>query len=160
MVYCGARGRAPNSRILLRGAILPAYVMPARGIVKVTGRSITTLLLRCLWLRCPACGRSSIVQRPFHIKHHCPSCDALFKREEGFFVGAIMVNVITTEFVVLAIYLICLPVIGSSYHLVLTALFIVALLFPVAFYHHSWSVWLSFDHLVETLPSNVKPGPS
>ena len=27
-----------------------------------------------------------------------------------------------------------------------------ALLFPVAFYHHSWSLWLAGDHLVEGLP--------
>jgi hypothetical protein len=34
----------------------------------------------------------------------------------------------------------------------LTLLFVVALLFPVAFYHHSWSLWLSGDHFVESLP--------
>jgi len=27
-----------------------------------------------------------------------------------------------------------------------------ALIFPVAFYHHSWSLWLGFDFLVESLP--------
>jgi hypothetical protein len=26
------------------------------------------------------------------------------------------------------------------------------LLFPVAFYHHSWSFWLGFDYLIESLP--------
>jgi hypothetical protein len=34
----------------------------------------------------------------------------------------------------------------------LTLLFAVALLFPVAFYHHAWSLWLAADHLVEGLP--------
>jgi hypothetical protein len=24
--------------------------------------------------------------------------------------------------------------------------------FPLAFYHHSWSFWLAFDYLVEGLP--------
>ena len=118
--------------------------------------SIITTLLRCLRLRCPVCGHSSIVQRPFKIKHHCPSCDALFMREEGFFVGAILVNVITTEIVILALYLISLLFISSHYQLVLAILFIAALLFPVAFYHHCWSIWLGFDHLVESLPKNSK----
>src|SRR2546421_8671771 len=113
-------------------------------------------LLRCLRLRCPVCGLPSIVQRPFKIKHHCPSCDALFMREEGFFVGAILVNVVTTEIFILIIYLICLVLLGINYQLVLTILFISALLFPVAFYHHSWSIWLGFDHIVETLPKNKK----
>jgi uncharacterized protein (DUF983 family) len=110
------------------------------------------VLLRSLALRCPACGESSIVQKPFHIRHHCPSCRSLFKREEGFFVGAILANVITTEFIILLVCLVWLTVAGASYEKVLPVLFVVALLFPVAFFHHSWSFWLSFDYLVESLP--------
>jgi hypothetical protein len=109
-------------------------------------------LSRCLRLRCPACGLSSIVERPFQIKHHCPACRALFKREEGFFVGAIVSNVLTTELAVLVAYLVCLPLASTRFDLLLGILFAVALLFPVAFYHHSWSVWLSADYLVESLP--------
>lgn len=92
------------------------------------------------------------MQSIFQIKHYCPSCHALFKREDGFFVGAIMVNVLTTELMILLLYAACLAVLGSKYELMLTILFIFALVFPVAFYHHSWSIWLSFDHLVESLP--------
>ena len=83
-------------------------------------------------------------------------CDALFMREEGFFVGAILVNVLTTEVVILLTYLICLVLMGINYQLVLTILFISAIIFPLAFYHHSWSIWLGFDHLVESLPKNSK----
>ena len=78
-------------------------------------------------------------------------------REAGFFVGAILVNVVTTEFVILAIYVLFLVVLGFGYQVVLPGLFAAALLFPVAFYHHSWSIWLGFDHLVETLPRNPTP---
>ena len=73
-------------------------------------------------------------------------------REEGFFVGAILVNVVTTEIVILLTYLVCLVALGIGYQLVLTVLFVSALLFPLAFYHHSWSIWLGFDHLIEGLP--------
>jgi uncharacterized protein DUF983 len=103
-------------------------------------------------LRCPACGQSRIIDRPFRIKHHCPNCRSLFKREEGFFVGAILANVMMTELVILITCVIWLMLIGSSYETVLAGLFIVALLFPVAFYHHSWSFWLGFDYLIESLP--------
>ncbi|HLL73371.1 MAG TPA: DUF983 domain-containing protein [Pyrinomonadaceae bacterium] len=119
-------------------------------------RSIIKTLSRALRLRCPVCGESSIVGSPFHIKHQCPACDALFKREDGFFVGAIMANVVTTEFVILVLYVAALPVINTRFELVLTILSAVALIFPVAFYHHSWSFWLGFDHLVETLPKAPK----
>lgn len=113
-------------------------------------------LSRSLRLKCPACGAASIVQSPFHIKHQCPACDVLFKREDGFFVGAIMANVVTTEFVILLLYVAALPVVNTRFELVLTCLSVVALVFPIAFYHHSWSFWLGFDHLVETLPQAPK----
>lgn len=113
---------------------------------------VTRMLARCLRLRCPACGRSSIARGAFQIRHHCPSCGALFKREEGFFVGAVAINLVTTELLILVVYGACLPLVMTRYELVIAALLCLALLFPVAFYHHSWSAWLCLDHLVESLP--------
>lgn len=115
-------------------------------------RPILKVLSRALWLRCPACGQSSLSERPFHIRHHCPECRSLFKREEGFFVGAILANVITTEFIILVVCLFSLLVVGAGYEKVLIVLFIVAVAFPVLFFHHSWSLWLAFDYLIEGLP--------
>jgi uncharacterized protein (DUF983 family) len=117
-------------------------------------RPFLKVLARALKLRCPACGQSSLIQRPFHIKHHCSSCCSLFKREEGFFVGAILANVMTTEFIILVVCLFSLLVLGASYQTVLVVLFIVALTFPLLFFHHSWSLWLAFDYLIESLPKH------
>lgn len=78
-------------------------------------------------------------------------CGALYQREEGFFVGALTINVITTELIILALYLTTMLIL-SNYQLILIILFVAGLLFPIAFYHHSWSIWLSLDHLVESLP--------
>ena len=77
---------------------------------------------------------------------------ALFKREDGFFVGAILANVVTTELVILVVCFFFLLIVGADYESVLVLLFVMALLFPVAFYHHSWSLWLGFDYIVESLP--------
>ena len=96
--------------------------------------------------RCHSCGRVDSLE-----VGHCPRCHALFQREEGFFVGAITINVVTTELFILVLYFICLLLLSSS-QMMLAILFVMALLFPIAFYHHSWSIWLSLDHLVETLP--------
>jgi uncharacterized protein (DUF983 family) len=122
------------------------------GAVKKEHRPILRTLSRSLRLLCPVCGASSIFHRPFKIKHHCPSCFALFKREAGFFVGAIMANVVTTEFLIMLLGLFLLVVVGTDYQRVLPALFVTALLFPLLFYHHSWSLWLGFDYIVESLP--------
>ena len=114
-------------------------------------RTIILTLWRCLKLLCPACGRASIVKRPFHIKEHT-ACDVIFKREEGFFVGAIMANVVATEALILVVYFACVLLTNLRDQTMLTILFVVGITFPLAFYHHSWSLWLALDHLIETLP--------
>jgi uncharacterized protein (DUF983 family) len=110
-------------------------------------------MLRGLRLRCPVCGESNVFRAPFQVRHHCPACLALFQREAGFFVGAIMVNVVATEGAVMLAFGLCLLALGGG-ALTLPVLFAVALLFPVLFYHHAWSFWLAGDHVVERLPKH------
>ena len=116
------------------------------------GRPVFNTLARGVRLRCPACGRGPVFQSPFRVRPHCPACGAIFQREEGFFVGAIMLNVITTEAAVMAAAGLTLLAFPGRASLLLGLLLAVALLFPVAFYHHAWSLWLAGDHLVEGLP--------
>ena len=121
------------------------------------GRPVFPTLARGARLRCPACGARSVFQSPFRVRPFCPACGTIFQREEGFFVGAIMLNVVTTEAVVMVaagLYLLLFPSIDEP---LLPFLFAVALLFPVAFYHHAWSLWLAGDHLFEGLPRR-RPG--
>ncbi|MFN2578982.1 MAG: hypothetical protein ABR607_14985 [Pyrinomonadaceae bacterium] len=116
-------------------------------------RTVILTLGRCLKLQCPVCGRASIVQRLFNLKHSCDSCGVIFKREEGFFVGAIMANVIATEGFILLAYFACLLFTNFSDRMMLTILFLVGVSFPLAFYHHAWALWLAVDHLIEGLPA-------
>ena len=122
--------------------------------MKRDARTISLTLKRCLKLKCPVCGGDSIVRRPFNLKHHCESCCAVFKREEGFFVGAIMANVVATEVFILLVYLACLTLANFSDSTILTILFVIAIAFPLAFYHHAWALWLGMDHLIEGLPDS------
>ena len=119
--------------------------------MKRNPRSIALTLGRCLKLLCPACGRASIVDRPFNLKHRCTACEVIFKREEGFFVGAIMANVVATEVVIVVVYFSCLLFTNFDERITLTILFVVGLTFPLVFYHHSLSLWLGIDHLIEGL---------
>ncbi len=120
--------------------------------MKQEGRSRVKVLSRGARLCCPVCGRAGVFQSPFRVRHHCTACAALFQREEGFFVGAIMINVVTTEAAVMATAGLWLLSPAGGGAALLTLLFAVALLFPIAFYHHAWSLWLAADHLVEGLP--------
>ena len=96
-------------------------------------------------------------QSPFRVRPECPACGAVFQREEGFFVGAVMINVVTTEAAVLGTAGLWLLSSAGSGGALLPTLFAVALLFPVGFYHHAWSLWLAGDHIVEGLPGR-RPG--
>ena len=107
---------------------------------------------RSLKLQCPVCGRASIVARPFNLKRQCDACGVIFKREEGFFVGAIMANVVATEFFIVVIYLACITLTNLNELVVLTTLFVTGIAFPLAFYHHAWALWLAMDHIIEGLP--------
>ncbi|HST54177.1 MAG TPA: DUF983 domain-containing protein [Pyrinomonadaceae bacterium] len=118
-------------------------------------RPVKATILRGLRLRCPACGESAIFDRPFRVRHHCPACGAIFQREEGFFVGAIMANVVATEGAVMFAFGVFALVFGVG-EWTLPVLFAVALVFPVAFYHHSWGLWLAADHVIEGLPKRAK----
>ena len=120
--------------------------------MKRNPRTIALTLWRSLKLQCPACGRASIVQRPFNVRARCTACDVIFKREEGFFVGAIMANVVATEVLILVVYFSCLLFTNFDERVTLTILFVVGVFCPPAFYHHSWSLWLGLDHLIEGLP--------
>ena len=122
--------------------------------VKRDPRSIGRTLWRSLKLQCPVCGEASIVQRPFNLKHRCIACGVIFKREEGFFVGAIMANVVATEILVLLTYFVCL-LLDLNDRVMLTILFAIGVAFPIAFYHHSWALWLAMDHLIEGLPRDA-----
>jgi len=75
----------------------------------------------------------------------------IFKREEGFFVGAIMANVVVTEVLIIVIYLACIILTNFHERVVLTILFVVGTTFPLVFYHHAWALWLAMDHLIEGL---------
>jgi hypothetical protein len=119
--------------------------------MKKTRPSVGLTIWRSLKLQCPVCGRASIVARPFNLKHLCDQCGAIFKREEGFFVGAIMANVVATEVFIVLIYLACITLTNLDERIMLTILFVVGITFPLAFYHHAWSLWLAMDHLIEGL---------
>ena len=124
--------------------------------MKRDARTIVLTLLRCLKLQCPACGDDSVFVRPFNVKARCTACEVIFKREEGFFVVAIMANVVATEVMILIVYFSCLLFTNFDERITLTILFVVGVSCPLAFYHHSWSLWLGLDHLIEGLPRKEK----
>jgi uncharacterized protein (DUF983 family) len=104
---------------------------------------------RGFMLKCPRCGVGPLYQRVFRMRHHCPSCGLVFEREQGYFVGAIYINVIATEFLLLVTLLVFYVLTNTIDERAFTILYAVAVVSPLLIYRHSRSLWLSFDHFID-----------
>ena len=106
------------------------------------------ILIRGLKLRCPECGLGKLYRSPFRMNQHCDYCDLVYEREQGYFIGAIYLNVIGTESLLLGTLIVYGLITGKVNETILTALIILALVLPLLFFHHSRSLWLSIDHIL------------
>src|SRR5258708_35651991 len=65
-----------------------------------TLKLVAELFWRGLRLRCPRCGKGKIFRRGFTTFETCPNCGWRFEREEGYWTGAMAVNLILSEIIV------------------------------------------------------------
>lgn len=79
----------------------------------------------------------------------CPTCQLKFEREQGFFVGAIYVNYAVTVLIVLPGFFLLdyYTGISLSQQLLLWSAF--AAFFPILFFRHSRSLWLSVVYVLD-----------
>src|SRR5262245_16379361 len=112
------------------------------------GRRVTRLLRYGLKLKCPNCGLGSLYRAPFRMETQCRYCDLVYEREQGYFIGSIYINVIVTESMLLLTLLIYGSLTGSFNERIVFILLVLAIIIPLVFYHHSKSLWLAFDHIL------------
>lgn len=107
-----------------------------------------TMLRRGLMKHCPRCGGGRLFRGWFLMRDRCPSCGYLFEREEGFFFGAYIVNLVITESVLFGVFLAYIGVHGAqgnSLVVSLVAACVAALVVPVVFYPFSRTLWAAID---------------
>ena len=107
-----------------------------------------TLLWRGATKHCPRCGGGHLYHHYFTMKPDCPTCGLHFEREEGYWVGALAVNIalvfaiFTIAFVLILTFTIPdVPVVP-----VLAVLVPVMVLGPVLFYPWSKTLWMFIDY--------------
>ena len=99
-------------------------------------------------LRCPDCGLGPLYRSLFRMNAQCEYCDLIYEREQGYFIGAIYINVIATESLLVGTLLIYGLISGKISQTILTVLVLLALTLPLVFFHHSRSLWLCIDHIL------------
>lgn len=115
--------------------------------------ALARAVLRGLLKRCPRCGEAKIFRRWFTLVARCPRCGLVFEREEGYWTGAMAINIGVTELVfviaLVAGLVLTWPAPPVAWLLAIT----IALnaLFPVLFYPFSKTIWISIDLLLHAL---------
>ena len=106
--------------------------------------SVTTgqIITRGLTNRCPNCGGRTLVGRWLRINNQCARCGLRFEREEGFFLGAVVINYTVTA--VLLLVPIVVLVFRQQINMWLAMGIAVAwcVIFPMLFFPYSKSLWL------------------
>ncbi len=104
------------------------------------------VLARSLRMRCPHCGKGAVMRTVFSTNDDCPVCGLRFGREEGFWIGAIYVNLITTQILIIGGLFALMFGTDLSLWTQIAILVAVGVIFPIVFYPMSMSIWLGMNH--------------
>jgi uncharacterized protein (DUF983 family) len=107
-----------------------------------------TLFWRGARLRCPRCGSGHLFRRYFTLRPDCPRCALHFEREEGYWVGALAVNIaiVMAIFVVAFVAILVATVPEVPVGPTLAVLVPVMVLGPILFYPFSKTLWMALDY--------------
>lgn len=105
------------------------------------------MLRRAARLRCPRCGGGGLFTRWFGMVPVCPTCRLDFEREEGYWTGAMMVNLAVTEGVFLVVFvgLVLATAPDVPWRTVLIVVVALNLALPLVFFPFSRTLWLAGD---------------
>lgn len=105
------------------------------------------MLWRGLTRRCARCGSGKLFRRWFHMVDDCPGCGLHFEREQGYWTGALAINIIATGglFAILFVTLLAITIPDVPVVPLLLILVPEAILGPIVYYPFSKTVWVAVD---------------
>lgn len=107
-------------------------------------------LIAALRLRCPRCGRGQLFVRTFGFTLHerCPICGLKFDRGDGYFTGALALNLLLAEVVATALWL---PL-AVDPRVPIATVYLVGVLasvgLPILGFRHTRAIWIALDRLI------------
>ena len=123
--------------------------------------STGTMVLRGMRRRCPRCGGGKLFKGYFRMLPACPTCGHCFepKAEEGFFLGALTINLgVTQTAILLGLFLYIIVLAGREGGipvvplLLVSSVLVVAL--PILFYPFARTIWAACDLALHTMEPN------
>lgn len=110
-------------------------------------RTLGRALRRGLGRRCPNCGHRGVFEKWGTLWTECPNCSYPFEREEGYWVGALVINLGVAEilFGILFIGTIFLTLPDIPWAPLLWIALVTNLIVPILFYPTSKTLWMAID---------------
>jgi uncharacterized protein (DUF983 family) len=125
----------------------------ARAVVREVG--YMRMLARALRKKCPRCGGGNLFRSWFQMREHCPRCGYRFVREEGFFLGAYVINFVVAELALGCVLVVMLAFVATGHHVNAWTWIgigaVVQIIVPAFFYPFSRTVWAAFDLMMRPL---------
>ncbi len=114
-------------------------------------REFLRLLLSGLFLRCPYCGKGKLFRRFYSMYDRCSVCGWRYEREEGYWTGAIALNLVVTELLIAIVtvpVVIWLAVSGLPIWPLVAIGLPMCFILPLLFFRHAKSFWMSLDFMI------------
>ena len=108
---------------------------------------VRLLFARALRLRCPNCGGGPLFVSWFKLAESCPRCGLWLERDDGYFLGAMAINLVVGESIpiiaILVTWFLTQPAV--PWQLMEYGGMLAAVALPLLFFPHSRTLWLALD---------------
>lgn len=110
-------------------------------------KGLVSMTVRGFRRKCPRCGQGKAFESYFRLRDNCPVCGYSFYREEGYWTGAMIINIAACEiwFFVLFIGTLIATSPDIQWGWILVIALVTNGLLPVLFYPHSKTIWMAVD---------------
>ena len=112
-----------------------------------------TALQRAFLLRCPRCGKGKLFKGVFAMNKRCPVCNYKFEREEGYYTGAMAINLVISELLVAAYILPISVWAGLDPKVPFIPILLLSsplpVLLPLLFFRPTRGLWVNLNYLFD-----------
>jgi uncharacterized protein (DUF983 family) len=107
-----------------------------------------TMFWRGFTKRCARCGSGHLFKAYLRMVPDCPRCGLHFEREQGYWAGALAINIMATGglFAIVFVALLIATIPNVPVGPLLAVLVPIAVLAPIVYYPFSKTVWVAVDH--------------
>lgn len=134
---------------------VPDHELIARGTQR------RRLLARGLRRRCPRCGAGDLFPSPLSIRDPCPRCGLVFEREEGYWLGSMIIAFAVIEGLFglsfVAAMVITWP--DVPWNALLVVGLVVTAVLPVLIFPWTRTLWMAVDRAFMPAPEQPEPPP-